>query len=66
MITREMSIIQVLQIEPKAAELLKSLGMSCSICMGSATETIEQGVRAHGLDLEKVLEKLNQLQEKTE
>lgn len=63
MITKEMSIIEVLQIEPRAAMFLNSLGMSCSLCMGATTETIEEGIKAHGLDVEEVLNQLNQLPE---
>lgn len=52
--------MELLQNYPETADKLKAMGMGCSICMGAATETIEQGVKAHGLNLEKVLSELNE------
>ena len=34
--------------------------MSCSVCLGAASETLEEGIKAHGLNLEETLNRLNQ------
>lgn len=60
MINKDLTIMELLQNYPETADKLKAMGMGCSICMGAATETIEQGVKAHGLNLEKVLSELNE------
>jgi len=59
MINKDISLMDLLQQHPEAAGKLKEMGMGCSLCMGAATETLEQGIRAHGLDLEQTLKELN-------
>lgn len=59
MIKKEISIMELLQRYPILTEKLKALGMGCSCCMGAMTETLEQGIKAHGLDLKQVLKELN-------
>ncbi|MDK2822191.1 MAG: hypothetical protein PWP71_109 [Clostridia bacterium] len=64
MISKDISIMELLQTHPGAAEILKSMGMGCCLCMGASTETLEQGIRAHGLNLEEVLNRLNEVMDK--
>ncbi|KJS81479.1 MAG: hypothetical protein JM58_16955 [Peptococcaceae bacterium BICA1-8] len=59
MINKNMSITELLQAHPQTAGILKEVGMACSLCMGASTETLEQGIKAHGLKLEEVLRQLN-------
>lgn len=54
-----MSLLQLLQIYPQAQEILEKHGMACLRCMGAADESIENGARMHGLDVEMLLEDLN-------
>lgn len=56
-----MSLMELLRDYPEAAAKLKELGMHCSICMGAASESLEQGIRAHGLDLDETLNMLNEV-----
>lgn len=58
MINKNMSIMELLQTYPELAQALSNMGMGCSRCLGSMTETLEQGIKAHGLDVNEVLEKL--------
>lgn len=55
-----MSIMELLQKHPDIADKLKEMGMGCSFCMGASTETLEQGIKAHGLNIEEVLRELNE------
>jgi len=59
MINKDMSITELLQAHPQTAGILREVGMACSLCMGASTETLEQGIKAHGLNLEEVLSLLN-------
>jgi len=60
MINKDISLMKLLRDYPEAAAQLKELGMSCSVCLGAASETLEEGIKAHGLNLEETLKRLNQ------
>lgn len=57
-------IIDALRIHPQARAIFAAYGMGCVGCMGSAAETIENGARMHGINVEALLIKLNELFEK--
>ena len=54
------TIGQVLQVNPKAAQILMNFGMGCLGCPSAQVETIEQACEVHGLKLEDVLAALNE------
>ncbi len=58
-ITGDTLIIDLLQINPDAAEILFSHGMHCLGCALSHGETIAEATNAHGEDLERLLAELN-------
>lgn len=60
-ITRDMTFHQILQMDPRVAEVLGGYNLGCIGCMGAANETLEQGATAHGLDVEDLLRDLNAL-----
>lgn len=60
MIDKDISLMKLMQDYPAAAAKLKEMGMGCSICMGAASESLEQGIKAHGLNLEDTLKQLNE------
>ena len=55
MITKDMTVGEIVNTYPKAAEILMSFGMGCLGCPSATMESF------HGLELEKVLEKLNNM-----
>jgi len=59
--TKEMSIQDVVQAEPRARAVFEVHGMGCGACLGAQLETIEEGARMHDIDPEIILEELNQL-----
>lgn len=59
MITRELTIGELLRKKEGAAEILMSFGMGCVGCPSSQAESIEDAAIVHGLNLEKLLEALN-------
>ena len=59
MITKDIGIVDLVQKYPKAGQLLMATGMGWVGCMAAQFETLEQGVAAHGLDINAVLSMLN-------
>lgn len=59
MITKDMRIIDVLQIKPQSAAVFSSYGMGCIHCLLAHQETVEEAAAAHGVDLEVMLAQLN-------
>ncbi len=61
MITKDTSIMEVLQSKPNSREVFIKHGMHCIGCLGSEFETIEMGAKSHEIDLEVLLRELNEL-----
>ena len=52
-------IMETVQNYPATAEVFRSFGMGCLGCAAARFETIEQGARAHGMDLVRLIDALN-------
>jgi hybrid cluster-associated redox disulfide protein len=59
--TKDMSMMEALQADPRAGDVFAAHGMGCVGCMGVSMETIEDGARMHGIDPSVVLADLNKL-----
>ena len=59
MITGDMSITEIVEKYPKAADVLLSYGMHCFGCVAARYENFEQGALAHGIDVPRLLKDLN-------
>ncbi len=59
MITKDMTIGEILRMKPEAAEVLMSMGMGCLGCPSAQVETLEEACKVHGHDVEDILTKLN-------
>lgn len=59
-ITKEMSIIEVVQQHPETVDVFRNFGMGCLGCAAARFENIEQGASAHGIDIEALISSLNQ------
>lgn len=59
MITKDMTIGEVIRTKAEAAEILMGFGFGCVGCPASQMETLEEGANVHGFDVEKLLEALN-------
>ena len=62
-ITKDMQLKDIISQYPQAAAELGRLGLGCIGCFAAQFETLEQGLRAHGMDVEDVLTKLNAIVE---
>jgi len=58
-ITPEMTIADVVQVNPGAAAVLADYGMACVMCMGAMAETLAEGAMMHNIDINELIEKLN-------
>jgi len=53
-ITKDMTIIEVIDKKPDAVEVLMEFGLGCFSCAFSGMETIEQGALGHGMSEEMI------------
>lgn len=58
-INKDMTIGEVVAKYPGTIEVFLEHGMGCLGCGAAQFETIEQGAQAHGIDLKKLIEALN-------
>lgn len=59
MITKGMTIGEVVNADMSKAQVLMSFGMGCVGCPSAQAETIEEAAMVHGLKLDDLLEALN-------
>ena len=50
----------VLDIAPKTAPLFQAIGMHCMGCAMASGENVEEACAAHGVDVDKFVEKVNE------
>ena len=65
-ITKDMSILEVVQKYPDTAMVFMYAGMGCLGCAAAHFENIEQGCMAHGIDADALVEALNEVVEAQE
>ncbi len=58
-ITKEMSIVDVVQQYPQTVQIFRNYGMGCLGCAAARFENIEQGAAAHGIDIAALVADLN-------
>lgn len=58
-ITKDMSILEVVQKYPDTVDVFVNAGMGCLGCAAAHFENIEQGAMAHGIDVDALIEGLN-------
>lgn len=59
-ITKDLTIMEVLQKKPEAAQVFARFGMHCLGCLVASGETLEQAALAHGLDADEIIKALNE------
>ena len=58
-LTKDMGIKEVIQKYPSTVPVLIDAGMGCVGCAAAHFENIEQGARAHGIDVDTLMRNLN-------
>ncbi len=59
-ITKEIALMELIKKYPQAAQELARLGLGCIGCAVAQFETLEQGLKAHGMDVDATVKKLNE------
>ena len=62
MVTKDMLIGEIIQMNEKYPEILINAGMHCLGCPASAGETLEEACQVHGLDVDEIVERLNSVE----
>ena len=61
MITKDMSIMEVVTNYPDTVPVFMQSGMGCIGCAAAHFENIEQGALAHGIDVDELMTALNEV-----
>jgi len=62
MITKKMTIKAILDMKPRAHEILRDFGLGCIDCELGNFETLEEGAKGHGLtdkEIDELVEIIN-------
>lgn len=60
-VTKDMGIIEILEIKPQALEIFGKYGMGCIGCAAAKFETLEAGAIVHGIDPQAMVDEINAL-----
>ncbi|MDD2211521.1 MAG: DUF1858 domain-containing protein [Desulfitobacteriaceae bacterium] len=61
MISKDMTVGEVLRLYPQTVPIFLNLGMHCLGCPSSTMESIEGAARTHGKDVDNLVEQLNKV-----
>lgn len=59
MVTKDMTIGQLIRKHPDVAPILMQVGMHCLGCPSAQAETLGEAAMVHGLDADLLVEKIN-------
>jgi len=59
MITRDMTIEDVIRKYPETIEVFRKFGLDCMECQIAAFEAVEHGAGVHHVNVEQLVEELN-------
>lgn len=65
MITKKMTLGEIVNNYPELAKLLMEKGLPCVGCHIASQETLEQGAEAHGLNPDDLVKQMNKKLKKT-
>ena len=60
-ITKDMTIGEILQANPKVAPILMEAGMHCLGCPSAQGATLEEAAMVHGMDADDLMKKIEAL-----
>ena len=60
-ITKDTIIGDILDIAPETAPIFLSIGMHCLGCPSSRSETVEEACMVHGVEVDDLLAKVNEM-----
>ena len=59
MITRDMTIAEILRRYPQTVAVFRAFGLSCQECQIADFEAVEHGAGVHHVDVDQLLQALN-------
>ena len=59
MITKDMTVIEVLNMGEEYQKVFARYLLTCAGCPGAQMETLEQAAKGHGVNIDQLLEDLN-------
>ena len=60
-ISKDMTIGEILRVNPAVAPLLMQVGMHCLGCPSAQAETLEEAAMVHGMDINELMSVINEL-----
>lgn len=57
-ITKDMTIGQIIRMNPEVAPVLMEAGMHCLGCPSAQGESLEEAAMVHGMDIDDLMEKI--------
>jgi len=60
-VTKEMSIIDIVQNYPQSLEVFAKYGLGCVGCAAARFENLEAGAKVHGFDPDEMVAEINAL-----
>jgi len=57
-ISKDMTIGEILRINPGVAPVLLEIGMHCLGCPSAQSETLEEAALVHGIEIEDLMKKI--------
>ncbi len=60
-ITKDMTIGEILTVNPGIAPILMAAGMHCLGCPSAQGETLEEAAMVHGLDVDELMKQIKAL-----
>ena len=60
-VTKEMSIIDIVQNHPETLEVFAKYGLGCIGCAAARFENLEAGARVHGFNPDDMVNDINEL-----
>jgi len=60
-ITKEMPITEIIQLYPKTIEVFSKYNLGCLGCIAARFETLEDGLVAHGINVDEFLAEVNKV-----
>ena len=58
-ITKDSNLGEIVSKHPEIVDVFMKHGLHCIGCMAAQYETLEQGAKAHGIDVKKLVKELN-------
>jgi len=62
-VTKDMSIIDIVQNYPQSLEIFAKYGLGCIGCAAARFENLEAGAKVHGFDPDEMVAEINALLE---